>query len=136
MVCMWTCGDLFKTTYFYLRQAPVQFYLCGCLQVMVDLSILLQVWHYREATIKRKKTEVNMHYWFVWFVVVNICFIYCYIFINFSCFTLFSQSKLQSFIIKWCHIKIVVIYKNVISSNSFHFEPARWQRWSTIIGKR
>jgi len=62
MVCMWTCGDLFKTTYFYLRQAPVQFYLCGCLQVMVDLSILLQVWHYREATIKRKKTEVNMHY--------------------------------------------------------------------------
>ena len=62
MVCMWTCGDLFKTTYFYLRQAPVQFYLCGCLQVMVDLSILLQVWHYREATIKRKKAEVNMHY--------------------------------------------------------------------------
>ena len=62
MVCMWTCGDLFKTVYFYLRQAPIQFYLCGCLQVMVDVAILLQVWHYRENTTKRKKADVNMHY--------------------------------------------------------------------------
>ena len=30
---MWTCGDVFKTTYFVLRKAPPQFFICGSLQV-------------------------------------------------------------------------------------------------------
>jgi hypothetical protein len=34
MVCMWTCGDIFKTSYFYLRQTPPQFFICGSLQVV------------------------------------------------------------------------------------------------------
>ena len=33
MVLMWTCGDIFKTTYFVLRKAPPQFFICGSLQV-------------------------------------------------------------------------------------------------------
>ena len=33
MVIMWTCGDVFKTTYFVLRKAPPQFFICGSLQV-------------------------------------------------------------------------------------------------------
>ena len=33
MVFMWTCGDIFKTSYFYLRQTPPQFFICGSLQV-------------------------------------------------------------------------------------------------------
>ncbi|XP_072377092.1 solute carrier family 66 member 2 isoform X1 [Diabrotica undecimpunctata] len=47
MVVMWTCGDIFKTSYFLLRDAPVQFWVCGSIQVTVDLLILLQVCLYR-----------------------------------------------------------------------------------------
>lgn len=57
MVCMWTCGDIFKTSYFYLRQTPPQFFICGSLQVMVDFLILGQVWLYRENTKKKKRSE-------------------------------------------------------------------------------
>jgi uncharacterized protein with PQ loop repeat len=46
MVIMWTCGDAFKTTYFLLREAPVQFTICGCLQIAIDLAILTQIWVY------------------------------------------------------------------------------------------
>lgn len=47
MVTMWTVGDTFKTCYFLHREAPVQFSICGALQVIVDLGILLQVYIYR-----------------------------------------------------------------------------------------
>ena len=63
MVLMWTCGDVFKTTYFYLRKTPPQFVICGMLQVMVDVAILTQVWLYYDNTAKRKKTNINMHFW-------------------------------------------------------------------------
>ena len=33
------------------------------LQVMVDVSILTQVWLYYENTAKRKKSNLNMHFW-------------------------------------------------------------------------
>jgi len=59
MVIMWTCGDIFKTTYFILRETPPQFYICGCLQVSVDLLILAQVWYYRLNTEKRKRSELG-----------------------------------------------------------------------------
>ncbi|KAM9307986.1 solute carrier family 66 member 2 [Gastrophryne carolinensis] len=48
MVLMWTSGDTFKTAYFILNQAPFQFTICGLLQVMVDLTILLQVYIYSQ----------------------------------------------------------------------------------------
>lgn len=60
MVLMWTCGDVFKTTYFVVRQTPAQFIVCGALQVLIDISILLQVWYYRENTAKRKKSEMQL----------------------------------------------------------------------------
>ena len=63
MVLMWTCGDVFKTTYFYLRKTPPQFVICGMLQVMVDVAILTQVWLYYENTSKRKKSNLNTHFW-------------------------------------------------------------------------
>ncbi|CAH2104452.1 unnamed protein product [Euphydryas editha] len=50
MVIMWTCGDLFKTAYFVIREAPAQFWLCGSLQVLLDIIILFQVWMYRHNT--------------------------------------------------------------------------------------
>jgi len=62
MVLMWTCGDIFKTTYFYVRKTPPQFVICGLLQVMVDIAILTQVWLYYENTSKRKKAQIHMHF--------------------------------------------------------------------------
>lgn len=44
MVLMWTSGDTFKTAYFLLNGAPLQFSVCGLLQVMVDLAILGQAY--------------------------------------------------------------------------------------------
>lgn len=47
MVAMWTLGDAFKTCYFILRDAPIQFQICGALQVMIDIAILAQVYIYQ-----------------------------------------------------------------------------------------
>ncbi|XP_060570613.1 solute carrier family 66 member 2-like isoform X2 [Ruditapes philippinarum] len=52
MVAMWTCGDVFKTCYFVIRNAPAQFWICGSLQVMIDISIFLQVYFYRNLVPK------------------------------------------------------------------------------------
>lgn len=52
MVAMWTCGDVFKTCYFILRSAPAQFWICGMLQVFIDISIFIQVFIYRNLTPK------------------------------------------------------------------------------------
>ncbi|XP_007253120.1 solute carrier family 66 member 2 isoform X2 [Astyanax mexicanus] len=46
MVLMWTSGDTFKTGYFLLTQAPMQFWICGFLQVCVDMAIMSQVYYY------------------------------------------------------------------------------------------
>lgn len=55
MVCLWTIGDLFKTTYFLVRSAPLQFFLCGLLQVSIDLIILAQTFIYRKVYKKLAK---------------------------------------------------------------------------------
>lgn len=55
MVCMWTMGDIYKTIYFLLRDAPKQFWVCGCLQIGVDLAIFVQVFLYRRAPFLRSK---------------------------------------------------------------------------------
>ncbi|CAL8360591.1 unnamed protein product [Lota lota] len=48
MVVMWTLGDIFKTSYFLLNQSPVQFWVCGSVQICVDAIILLQVFIYSQ----------------------------------------------------------------------------------------
>lgn len=55
MVMLWTCGDVFKTSYFVVNSNPVQFVICGVLQVGVDLAILVQVWYYRHHPLASKK---------------------------------------------------------------------------------
>ncbi|KAK6185330.1 hypothetical protein SNE40_007588 [Patella caerulea] len=52
MVGFWTCGDIFKTGYFILRSAPPQFWICGMLQVSIDVCILLQVYVYKSPPVK------------------------------------------------------------------------------------
>lgn len=47
MVLMWTLGDIFKTCYFILRETPIQFWICGFIQVFIDIAILLQILIYK-----------------------------------------------------------------------------------------
>ncbi|XP_029613672.1 PQ-loop repeat-containing protein 1 isoform X2 [Salmo trutta] len=43
MVLLWTAGDIFKTTYFVTNHSPSQFWVCGAVQILIDMAILLQV---------------------------------------------------------------------------------------------
>lgn len=43
MVLMWLAGDTFKTGYFIANSVPFQFWLCGLLQITIDIIILVQV---------------------------------------------------------------------------------------------
>ncbi|XP_058804916.1 solute carrier family 66 member 2 isoform X2 [Phymastichus coffea] len=56
MVAMWTMGDTFKTCYFIKRNAPVQFSICGTLQILIDLAILAQVYIYRSNILTVRAT--------------------------------------------------------------------------------
>lgn len=49
MVLMWLGGDAFKTGYFIANQVPYQFWLCGMLQITIDLLILVQVCIFRPS---------------------------------------------------------------------------------------
>ncbi|XP_050929500.1 solute carrier family 66 member 2 isoform X2 [Lates calcarifer] len=42
MVLLWTAGDVFKTTYFVMNESPAQFWVCGFVQILIDVAILLQ----------------------------------------------------------------------------------------------
>ncbi|CAH2324062.1 PQ-loop repeat-containing 1-like [Pelobates cultripes] len=48
MVLLWTAGDCFKTGYFVLKATPAQFWMCGTLQICIDLAIILQVFLYAQ----------------------------------------------------------------------------------------
>eukprot|EP00049_Salpingoeca_infusionum_P007759 m.125931 g.125931 ORF g.125931 m.125931 type:complete len:169 (+) comp13813_c1_seq7:697-1203(+) len=53
MVVSWLSGDIFKTVYFFIREAPAQFFLCGMLQISMDLAVLFQVLQYWDKSPKR-----------------------------------------------------------------------------------
>jgi uncharacterized protein with PQ loop repeat len=59
MVLLWTVGDLFKTGYFVVNQAPLQFLVCGILQVAVDLFITGQVILYKGLKTPSKKVPIR-----------------------------------------------------------------------------
>ncbi|KAG7521514.1 hypothetical protein JOB18_000431 [Solea senegalensis] len=50
MVLLWTAGDIFKTTYFVMNDSPAQFWVCGSVQILIDVAILLQVLFYNRDT--------------------------------------------------------------------------------------
>ncbi|XP_034032920.1 solute carrier family 66 member 2 [Thalassophryne amazonica] len=50
MVLLWTAGDIFKTTYFVINESPTQFWVCGSVQIVIDVAILLQVLFYSQDT--------------------------------------------------------------------------------------
>lgn len=61
MVLMWTMGDVFKTAYFVMRSAPVQFWVCGALQVSLDIAILAQVGWYKYKPAASKVPKHSIH---------------------------------------------------------------------------
>ncbi|XP_041651251.1 solute carrier family 66 member 2 [Cheilinus undulatus] len=50
MVLLWMAGDVFKTTYFVINESPTQFTICGSVQILIDVAILLQVLFYSQDT--------------------------------------------------------------------------------------
>ncbi|KAM7414138.1 hypothetical protein PAMA_019114 [Pampus argenteus] len=50
MVLLWTAGDVFKTSYFVINESPTQFWVCGSVQIVIDVAILLQVLFYSQDT--------------------------------------------------------------------------------------
>ncbi|XP_037527944.1 solute carrier family 66 member 2 isoform X1 [Rhipicephalus sanguineus] len=61
MVLMWTMGDVFKTVYFIMRSAPFQFWVCGSLQVSLDVAILIQVAWYKYKPASSKVPKHSSH---------------------------------------------------------------------------
>ncbi|KAL3170085.1 hypothetical protein MRX96_015156 [Rhipicephalus microplus] len=61
MVLMWTMGDVFKTVYFIMRSAPFQFWVCGSLQVSLDIAILIQVAWYKYKPASSKVLKRSSH---------------------------------------------------------------------------
>ena len=60
MVATWFIGDLYKTIYFIVRNTPVQFWLCGFIQITFDLLIFMQLFIYRKSNYKKlSKTYVS-----------------------------------------------------------------------------
>jgi hypothetical protein len=52
-----TAGDVVKTVYFVVRQAPSQFWVCGGIQLCVDCAIWYQVWAYKHTTDSKRKRD-------------------------------------------------------------------------------
>lgn len=55
MVLMWFAGDVFKTFYFIVKFQPMQFLVCGLIQIVIDILILIQMCVYG-----RKSDNENM----------------------------------------------------------------------------
>jgi uncharacterized protein with PQ loop repeat len=48
LVLSWFAGDFLKTLYFIIGGEPVQFIVCGTIQLTVDIIIILQIIGYRK----------------------------------------------------------------------------------------
>lgn len=51
LVLTWFIGDAFKTGFFILRHSPIQFVLCGIIQLTVDLGIAYQMHRYGRTSL-------------------------------------------------------------------------------------
>lgn len=46
MIGIWFAGDLGKTLYYVLNKEPIQFIMTGSTQLIIDISILVQIYMY------------------------------------------------------------------------------------------
>lgn len=49
MICIWLTGDTLKTLYFLKFNSPLQFIICGFLQILIDCSIISQISYYNKS---------------------------------------------------------------------------------------
>ncbi|VIO96178.1 Uncharacterized protein BM_BM5828 [Brugia malayi] len=54
MVLVWMIGDCGKTVYFIYESSPAQFWLCGIIQITIDLLIMLQVYCFGKRAAKSR----------------------------------------------------------------------------------
>lgn len=43
LIAGWLVGDILKTVYFIIKEEPTQFVMCGELQILIDVLIVLQI---------------------------------------------------------------------------------------------
>ena len=49
MIFTWFAGDFLKTLYFIIEAQPVQFIMCGSIQLSVDIMIIGQIINYKKV---------------------------------------------------------------------------------------
>lgn len=47
MIFTWFAGDFLKTLYFIIEAQPIQFIMCGTVQLSVDIMIIVQIINYK-----------------------------------------------------------------------------------------
>lgn len=57
MVLLWTLGDSYKTGYFIINQSPIQFLVCGLIQLTIDFIIALQILIYNLPSMRSKTSS-------------------------------------------------------------------------------
>ena len=58
LVVSWVAGDVFKAVTYVATAAPWQFMLCAVVQTVVDVSILVQVWWFRDAGVVTNRPKL------------------------------------------------------------------------------
>jgi len=53
LVVSWFIGDIFKTIYFIVTETPIQFILCGIVQLIIDIIVFLQISTYGENQVPK-----------------------------------------------------------------------------------
>ncbi len=60
MIAAWVFGDTYKIIYFTISQAPMQFLACAAIQLTADFTVMVQIWLFRPASVKRSPGLVSM----------------------------------------------------------------------------
>ena len=47
MISFWLSGDVFKVSYYFCRDTPIQLILCGIFQLITDIILTSQIFYYR-----------------------------------------------------------------------------------------
>ena len=58
MLFMWLSGDIFKVTYFFFRDTPLQLICCAIFQLTTDIILWSQIIYYRYFCNKRKYVDI------------------------------------------------------------------------------
>ena len=54
LISMWLSGDLFKVSYFFCRDTPIQLIICSIFQLTTDIILSSQIIYYRYFNVNRK----------------------------------------------------------------------------------